>query len=441
MPRQRPRIGLVAKNTTLNNLVKGQRKFDNFGYSYIGRSFGVGSSVGLVDYSINRLDTLAYNYTEIGYRTQVDCLLNSTSEWKLFEMGVTTDMTYPNVYQASGRVNGQYEHYAACGLGNSDLIVALIGSSLNGSNVFAITVGKHYGSLDGIQCSVTFTPTKFSISVNVSQGTLLVLPLVSQTPVVDIEPSGKIVANAMRIPTSISQQNACNLYRSVIGDTFRSNIQNVAAAWNTSKNPLRFNSSAINLQGVEDSLTSMVDNTLLAFSSAQLMLANDTYVSPASASVNSIRIGESVYVYIITAINFLVILLYILEVSRTKGWRGLERFDYMDLKDVILATSTGGTTLANTARQANTHRQTRWGRSAEDCFQGKLTVRLRHQSQNLALVYDERQAIQSGKKTKYGDAATPLTFESTTALIDSSHAVIQEGSDAVFPRIATAYTV
>ena len=69
-----------SQNTTSNNLVKGQRKFDNSGYSYIGRSFGVGSSVGLVDYSVNRLDTLAYNYTEIGYRTQ-DLPKCVPSEW------------------------------------------------------------------------------------------------------------------------------------------------------------------------------------------------------------------------------------------------------------------------------------------------------------------------------------------------------------------------
>lgn len=105
--------------------------------------------------------------------------------------------------------------------------------------------------------------------------------------------------------------------------------------------------------------------------------------------------------------NFLVVLLYILEVSRTKGWRGLEKFDFMDLKDVIIATSTIGTTIADTARQAPIHQQTRWGRSTEDCIAGKIKVRLRHQNQNLALVCDERKPIRSEWSTENGDAAVP----------------------------------
>lgn len=145
-----------------------------------------------------------------------------------------------------------------------------------GTNIFAITAGNSYSSLDDIQCSVKFTPPKFAISVNVSQGTILVTPLMLQTPVADIEASGRIIANTMGIPTSFSQQNACNLYRSVIGDTLNFNIWNVTAAWNGTENPLRLNSTAEYLQGIEDSLTSMIDNTLLAFSSAQLMVANDT---------------------------------------------------------------------------------------------------------------------------------------------------------------------
>lgn len=56
-------------------------KLDNPNWEYIGRSFGVGSSVGQSDDHIADDRVLNYNYTESGYSANVTCIKNSISDF------------------------------------------------------------------------------------------------------------------------------------------------------------------------------------------------------------------------------------------------------------------------------------------------------------------------------------------------------------------------
>jgi hypothetical protein len=73
-----------------SNLTRTRSKNDNSHFSYVGRSYGVGSPAGLVDenlyggYSSSNL--LSYNYTEPGYLTTVTCFHNASSNWHLEEI-------------------------------------------------------------------------------------------------------------------------------------------------------------------------------------------------------------------------------------------------------------------------------------------------------------------------------------------------------------------
>jgi hypothetical protein len=275
--------------------------------------------------------------------------VNTTSDWALYgPIYASDDLTYPNLYLVSGTLpNGNPEVYSACGLGHSKGILALVGSHRNGQNFFSIAAGQNYAALDQVQCRVLFTPTVFSVAVNATNRLIAVAPLLrsfTNADVPDIEPTGFITAFIMRIPTSISQQHACDLYTSLVGNMFVQNIQNVHPAFPaTSGNNATLNGDV--LRGVEDSLASMLDNSLLAFSSAQLMIANDTFSAPTSLSISAIRFGEPKYVYIITGIHFTITLLCLVELVRTRVWRGLSKFDYTDIKSVIVGASIGGTAM------------------------------------------------------------------------------------------------
>jgi len=224
-------LNLAASATSRDNTTQRHAKIDNTQFSYTGRSFGVGSSVGLVDGLLNNSSTLSYNYTEIGYRAQVWCITNGTLDWTLSEVETSQEVTYPNMYIASGtHANAASDRYAACGFRSSDGIVALASQAYKGRNLFSIAAGQSYSALNGTQCNVTFSPTNFSVSVNLTQRMITVSPLPLQLRVPDINPAGGLIAIAMRKLTSFSQQNACTLYTSVIGNTLQSNIDNVNAS-------------------------------------------------------------------------------------------------------------------------------------------------------------------------------------------------------------------
>jgi hypothetical protein len=380
----------AASATSVGNLNRTHRKLDNTGYSYIGRSYGIASSVGLVDQTLNTTEILGYRYNETGYLFRVSCIVNTTSDWALYgPIYASDDLTYPNLYLVSGTLpNGNPEVYSACGLGHSKGILALVGSHRNGLNFFSIAAGQNYAVLDQVQCGVLFTPTVFSVVVNTTIRLIAVTPLprsLTNAEVPDIEPTGFITAFIMRIPTSISQQHACDLYTSLVSNMFVQNIQNVHPDFLATSGDNATLTADI-LRGVEDSLASMLDNSLLAFSSAQLMIANDTFSAPTSVSISAIRSGEPKYVYIIAGIHFTITLLCLVELIRTRVWRGLSKFDYTDIKSVIVGASIGGTAIAERARKLHKERRSWWSGDPGDRVVGEICVKLKIEGKHIKLV-------------------------------------------------------
>lgn len=364
------------------------RKLDNTRYSYVGRSYGVGSSVGLVDESFAQNTTQGYKYNENGYSTHVQCVFNRTSDWTISDAIVDSNpdpSALPNIYMVAGTLaNGNAEHYAACGLQSPDNIFALVGSSNQNKNVFAIAAGQSYIALDKIQCTVNFTAAEFHISVNQTERLITVELLANGSDVRDIEPTGNITAITMRMPTSFSQQHACDLYTSLVGNTFLRNIDVVASRDNTEPNS---NTTEHVLRGVQDSLTSMLDNTLLAFSSAQLMIPHDVYTVPVVLTSKAVRIGESGYIYAVAAINFAIVSLSLFELIRTRIWKGLSRFDFTDVRSLVIGVAKGGTVIAEEVEKAcGQHDAGNRSRSSEDRALGRIRVRLESLGQDSRLV-------------------------------------------------------
>lgn len=100
--------GLLRRATqATSSLTQTYTKDDNSHYSYIGRSYGVGSPVGLVDENLygNHSDSLllSYQYMEPGYYADVNCFHNVSSD---FHLQRVVDGKPPNgipyVYYAQG---------------------------------------------------------------------------------------------------------------------------------------------------------------------------------------------------------------------------------------------------------------------------------------------------------------------------------------------------
>lgn len=407
----------AASASNTGNASQPVRKLDNTRYTYVGRSYGVGSSVGITDQSFTPNTTRGYTYNENGYLTQVQCIVNKTSDWAISEPEVRFRHTMPNIYMVNGTLaNGNSEQYAACGLGSSDNILALVGSRNRKRYVFAIAAGSTYAALDKIQCTVDFTPAKFSVSVNRTERLITTELLENRSEARDIEPTGQLKAITMRMPTSFSQQHACDLYTSLLGNTFMQNIQALAnntdreyitLADDTTNYGLNASDTALNLRGVQDSLTSMLDDSLLAFSSAQLMISNDTYTVPVSFTRSAVRIGQSGYIYAVAAIHFAIVLLSLFELVRTRSWRGLGRFDFTDVRSLVVGAAKGGTVIAEEAEQIRVHHDTgNRSEASEDRALGRIKVQIESFGTDSRLIGVGQENEGFGPEKGTGDATT-----------------------------------
>jgi hypothetical protein len=131
---------------------------------------------------------------------------------------------------------------------------------------------------------------------------------------------------------------------------FTTNVQNAYQNYNISLTD--FSNTDINLGGVAQTFESMLDDILLGLSSAQLELVpNGTVIIPAKATVNAIRIGNAIYIYSITALNFIVVAIFAVEAFRHQGWKQLGRFNYSNLAHVAAASSLGGGAIGDLASE------------------------------------------------------------------------------------------
>jgi hypothetical protein len=102
------------------------------------------------------------------------------------------------------------------------------------------------------------------------------------------------------------------------------------------------NDTPKNLLGVEKAFESMLDDMLMGFSGAQLMITpGGNHTAPVNATVAAVVIGEGTYIYAIMALNFLFVGIFVIETTRTRGWSQLKKFDYNNLSSLVVAKVNG----------------------------------------------------------------------------------------------------
>jgi hypothetical protein len=162
--------------------------------------------------------------------------------------------------------------------------------------------------------------------------------------VVDIEPTGFIADSASSVLAIMSSLDT-SFKASVIGSILIRNINNKISQQGF-LDPSRPQDVAT-LQGIAESIETLIDDSLLATASAQLMIAKDSYTVTPTVYRKGLRIGGKRDVVTLVIVNALIIVLFIEEALRTRNWRTLSKFDYSNVEDIIVATSLGGPTLGN----------------------------------------------------------------------------------------------
>lgn len=219
-----------------------------------------------------------YSFPENGYTADVSCMHNTTAEWRLPSDDGGCDAydkssaagALPNNNTGSPEVITMPE---LCH--DTSRMMLMAGRMLNHRTVIALAANSTsgpYSILDNIQCELFFRPTAFEVAVDTDKH--LVNVTATSDEVRDIDPSaadygggfGVVASMAIQLVASMSQ--TYGVYDSAVADTFLANINNTAAALNTSITDPKTVTRAI-----ENSMKSLVDDTLLAYSSAQLMIA------------------------------------------------------------------------------------------------------------------------------------------------------------------------
>lgn len=334
-------LASAASATTVDGGVRQHSKLDNTLYTYYGRSYGVGASVGIADESIAE-DPLAkiYYFQEHGLRADVFCVYNASTEYVI---GSEVD---PNIYPVSGNLPnsgdlGEYSEYYSNSGGSKIVSIGVSRNQVSPQRIIGIAAGSDYAFLNATQCIVEFLPTLFNVSVGLLDRSIHVSKVSASNDFTARENLTHVLLRQLGLISA----DQTSLYLSLVGDSFNSSI----ASYNVSVSALNRappTQTSATLVGLTNSITAMIDDLLVAYASAQLLIANDSTLTPATIQVQAFVFGSAIYVYLIFAINTAIILFLIEEAFRTRTWKGLSDFDYMDPRSLIIGSSMGGNAVA-----------------------------------------------------------------------------------------------
>ncbi|KAK2030811.1 hypothetical protein LX32DRAFT_311069 [Colletotrichum zoysiae] len=327
-------IASGSSATTSDGSVRKHAKIDNTQYIYEGRSYGVGSSIGIRDTAItNRSSAVNYLFHEDGYLTHVRCSYNRSMD---FAIG----SEFPDrIFAVSGWLpdsvgSPQFSEY----IGHSPDAIVAVGVAHSFESIrryISIAAGKSYLALNATQCTVDFTPTRFNVSVGIRGRNITVVPA---GQVDDFDPQRNLTRTVVRQFELISN-DLTNFYESILGNAFLSSV----TAWNMSSNQNgTVRETEATLRGLENAVTAMAESMLAAYGAAQLMVGNFSEDREANVTIGVFVIGELAYVVAIAVLNALVLLAVVAETIRTRGWKGLPPFDFSDPEWLITASFRGG---------------------------------------------------------------------------------------------------
>lgn len=374
-----------AREASQSDGLRNHSKPDNAMWTYHGRSYGLGSSQGLVtvqdvpqDYNL-----LGYTYNETGYLASVHCARNDSSALT-FEFSKNVDNV--DIWEITGTLPNSIssEFYPVMAWHRDSLddatVLAWVGVSNKGSHMIGVLASEQYGNFSNIECTVSFEPTIFSVTVNSTTQDLIVLPVnLNDSQIIDIDSTGHLQGNAIHSVNLLSRMST-SLYVSVLGEALTYNLQTMISSSNTTSNDI----SDLALQATSDSFLAIIDDVLGIYSGAQLVLSNASTQAAIYGSFEAVKIGQPWYQRAVLVINIGLLTLVLAEGLRTRWWRGLPCFDSLDFKTAVAAASCAGTGLIEELRRRYQVRGRdlgmNWVGKPGDRILGGLAVQLSRQS-------------------------------------------------------------
>ena len=317
-------------------------------------------------------EVMGYSYKELGYIVQSDCNVNQTAEFIIGGTPITVQPPGSNltldIYSAYGSTPGASFNWSfpiiLTNESSSQGILTWAGTSNDSHGIVSLAGCGIYNAYNQLQCDVTWTPYLFNVGINFTNQTIFVDPLRPLQDASSFDVHSYLFTNTMASLGLLAQTSASSSY-ATLGESLLHNWATYNESIVLQTQGTKFNGNityGANSTGdgdpsparaLQDSLDAMLDDILVGFGAASLSWefdGNGTGSADMVVQYSAVRLGEAAYIYATLAINIVLFIITVEEAIRTRNWKGISLFDYLDLKSVIVAASAGGTGIADECR-------------------------------------------------------------------------------------------
>lgn len=338
-------IASTASNTSKPD--SSRRKFDQTGYRYLNRSYGVGAAAGLIDIP-ETIHPTWYSYQEVGFLPEVACGRNESSAFKISYL-VNNDAQSYHEFTANGSLaNGVYilPRYPQQTSQRQDIFAwAQQYDPAQKKTYMSLAVDTNttlndwdFHQFDKVQCEVNYQARNISVLVNATASTVSTREARSVT----WPDYTDTVLQRLDDPFCRYSADEGMLFGSQLGHSIVMNI-------NQLKMITGDNSTDTVYRGLEDHIASLFDNGLGMLSATRLIGANKTVPVVAEVGLPTVTYGDRIYIVAVLAINTIILLIWIAAAAWTRLWKGMANMELDDVGSVMLCASQGGTALAERA--------------------------------------------------------------------------------------------
>jgi hypothetical protein len=327
-----------------------------------------------IDYKL-----LGYSYNAGGYEASTHCQYNPDSNLTYIPGGTAPNL---DLWYVSGTLPNSIreEHYPIISgvqtTRDEADILAWAGVATGDQYMIGITSSPIYGNFTNIQCSVTFTPTVFEVSVNQTSSFIYVDKTSLQA--VDIEPSGHLKKNTIWSINLLSRMST-SLYMSVLGHSLQLNLITMLRRYNTTD----YQQAA--LRSTEESFNAVLDDILGIYAGWQLFAMN-TETVPVVNTFEAMRIGDFKYQVAAYVLTGIIVIIVLVEGRSQHWWQELPRFDPLAFKCITAAASMAGQAIGSKLQEQHAKKGTRWRGDPSDRALGALSVTLVERAGLLQLI-------------------------------------------------------
>lgn len=330
---------MTASTATNATGLRQHPKIDNSTWIYMGRSYGKGSLAGVLE-PVNTTEKSAdvgFSYQESGYNISASCRKEKhvtfpfeeyytgggrqlslwSSEVVMLDSG---NVSIPPFYAASSvsdRVNSKPFGYFAW-------------TALSHKGAYYIATSSQPVSwsekLNRILCTIEFTPMTFHTIVSKVNQSITVTPM---ERIDNFNQTGNIKDAIIWDLDLFSRTSSSSV-------TFTPLYYAINNNWQAAKTAYKVSDNAAWELSLQDAIVEVADD-LLTYQGILAVGRNESVSQPVQRQFAAIKIGQTEYHFALLVINIFLCTIYLYEASRTRYWKHLLDFNFLDIKALTLA--------------------------------------------------------------------------------------------------------